>query len=30
MTKGEYFGLAPLILFGRLEDRNFVTLWPAP
>jgi predicted phosphodiesterase len=23
-TKGEYWGLAPLILFGRLEDRNFV------
>jgi len=30
MTKGEYFGLAPQILFGRLEDRNFVSLWPAP
>jgi 3',5'-cyclic-AMP phosphodiesterase len=29
-TKGEYFGLAPAILFGRLEDRNFVSLWPGP
>jgi len=24
ITKGEYWGLAPAILFGRLSDRNFV------
>ncbi len=24
LTKGEYWGLAPRILFGRIQDRNFV------
>jgi len=27
-TKGEYWGLAPRILFGRLEDRNFAYRYP--
>jgi len=28
ITKGEYWGLAPLILFGDLKDRNFVYRYP--
>ena len=28
ITKGEYWGLAPLILFGGLKDRNFVYRYP--
>lgn len=28
LTKGEYWGLAPLILFGELKDRNFVYRCP--
>ncbi len=28
MTRGEYFGLAPWIMFGKTEDRNFTVIYP--
>ena len=28
LTKGEYFGFAPAILFGDLKDRNFLYAYP--